>query len=523
MKVSFVHFLERNAALQPDKAAVICEDRQTSWAELWQRCRAIAGGLEQLGAQGGDRIGYLGLNSDWYYECYFAPSVIGAELVPLNYRLAETELVDCMSDCEARILIVDAEYLDMARQVSAAMSYDVQLIVIGALPTEGELSYEALVAENQPPSQNKGAGDDTLIVYYSGGTTGKPKGVMLTHSNLFANSSGHSQAYDVRSDETHLLIGPMFHLAAGARVFCSVYKGCTMVILPKFTPLGFLEMIEQHRVAATMFIPAMMQMILDHPDFDKYDLSSLRQMSFGASASAEELLRRIVTAFPQVDIGHGYGMTEAAPLISSLGPEYHRANFAEKGKLGAVGLPAAHVDLRIFDELDCEVENGVVGEIVVRGPNVMKGYVNQPELTAETLRGGWLHTGDAGYFDDDGILWVSGRIKDMIISGGENIYPAEIENVLSMHPDVAAVAVIGIPHEKWGEAVHAIVILAAGSSSCESTLIEYCREHIATYKCPQSVSFRSEPLPLSGANKVLKTELRRPFWDSATQKSARLG
>lgn len=514
MTVSFADMLDRHAARMPERVALICEDRHTSWSELWHRCRAIAGGLCDLGLEKGDRVAFLGLNSDWFYECYFAPSLMGGESVALNYRLSVSELIDCVTDSAAKVLIVDPNCRDMAREVCAGLDRSILLLVIGVDPEGDEISYEAMIDARHPITQDVGAGDDTLIIYYSGGTTGKAKGVMLSHWNLFANSTGHAQVYDVRSDETHLLTGPMFHLGAGARVFCSVYAGCTMVIQPKFTPLGFLQIIQQHQVNATMFIPAMMQMVLDRPDFGDFDLSSLRQMSFGASPASEELIRRIVSAFPQVAISHGYGMTEASPVLAALGPDYHRADFAEKGKLGAVGMPVPHCDVRVFDNDDIEVPVDEVGEIVARGPNVMKGYLNQPELTAETLRGGWLHTGDAGYFDGDGCLWISGRIKDMIISGGENIYPGEVENVLSLHPQVAEVAVIGIPHEKWGEAVHAIVIPAPDADPDPQELIAFCRAHVATYKCPQSISFRHEPWPLSGANKILKTELRKPFWGS---------
>ncbi|WP_294221550.1 AMP-binding protein [uncultured Shimia sp.] len=514
MAVSFAEMLDRHAARMPDRVALICEDRQTTWSELWQRCQAIAGGLCKLGLEKGDRVAFLGLNSDWFYEGYFAPSFMGGESVALNYRLSVNELSDCMTDSAAKVLIVDPARLTMARQICARLGGSVILIVIGTEPEGKEISYEKMIAAAHSIDQKIGAGDDTLIIYYSGGTTGRAKGVMLSHWNLFANSTGHAQVYDVCSEETHLLTGPMFHLGAGARVFCSVYAGCTMVIQPKFTPLGFLQIIQQHQVNATMFIPAMMQMVLDLPEFGDFDLSSLRQMSFGASPASEELLRRIVAAFPQVAISHGYGMTEASPVLAALGPEYHRADFAEKGKLGAVGRPVPHCDLRIFDANDQELPVGEIGEIVARGPNVMKGYLNQPELTAETLRGGWLHTGDAGYFDEDGILWISGRIKDMIISGGENIYPGEVENILSIHDQVAEVAVIGIPNDKWGEAVHAIVIPAAGTAPDPAELVAYCRANLATYKCPQTISFRHEPWPLSGANKILKTELRKPFWGS---------
>ncbi|MGD9861879.1 MAG: long-chain fatty acid--CoA ligase [Pseudodonghicola sp.] len=513
MSVSITYSLERNAAHYGDRTAVLCDGRVTTWAQMARRCRALAGGFNALGLTGGDRIGFLGLNSEWFFECYFAPALAGMELVALNYRLTAAELIACASDSALRLLVVDPPHLQTGRAIAAACP-GLRLIVLGAAPGAGEIGYEALIAAAHAPTTAPGRDDDSAIIYYSGGTTGAPKGVMLSHWNICTNSAGSVAQYGFVPHETHLMVGPMFHAAAGSRVYTCAHLPAPVVLQPKFDVAGFLGLIQTHRVASTQFVPTMMQMILDHPEFARYDLSSLRQMTWGASATSAELLRRIVAAFPHVDLVHGYGMTEAAPLISGLGPDYHRADFATRGKLGSVGFPASHCDLRIFDDADTELPRGAVGEIVVRGPNVMKGYLNQPELTAETLRGGWLHTGDAGYLDADGALWISGRIKDMIISGGENIYPAEIENVLSLHPDVAEVAVIGIPDPHWGEAVHAIVIPTPGSRATETELITYTRAHLASYKCPRSLEFRSEPMPLSGANKVLKTELRKPYWNT---------
>ena len=524
MTVSLAEYIERNAAVYPSHVAVICEGRETDWARMLVRCRAIAGGLNHLGLVKGDRIAFLGLNSDWFFECYYAPSFAGIELVALNYRLSAREMVECLVDSQAKVLLVDAHFLDLARVAVARCDAPVQLVLVGAQETgpveigpgeigPDEIGYEALIAQGHAPSTEKGAGDDTLIIFYTGGTTGRAKGVMLSHWNIFANSMGAAPHYGYIKHERHLIIGPMFHTAAGSRIYsCALMPG-EAVVQPKFTVEGFLSLTQTHRISSTQFVPAMMQAVLEHPDFTKYDLSSLRQMTWGASSTSEALLHRIVKAFPHVDLVHGYGATEAAPVITGLGPAYHRADFAERGKLGSVGYPAMHVDVRIFDEQDREVRRGEIGEIVVRGPNVMKGYLNMPDATAEALRGGWYHTGDAGYQDADGCLWISGRLKDMIISGGENIYPAEVEDVLSRHPDVAEVAVIGIPSTQWGEAVHAIVIRAEGAIPSEQDLIAFARKQLAGYKCPKTVEFRTQPFPLSGANKVLKTELRAPYWD----------
>lgn len=512
MTVSMAHFIERNARVYPDKLAVSHQDVSYTWSAYAQRAGAIAGALNKLGLRKGDRIAYLGLNSADLHILYFAPCMGGMVLVPMNYRLAAREMIQCMQDCGARVLISDDTFLDLAQTVVQELPDVTWIVTDDVPPRDGTLRLEDLIAEGVDPSEPQGAGDDTLIIYYSGGTTGKPKGVELSHWNLFVNATGTAPAYGFKPFERHLLVGPMFHLAAGARVYTCAVLPAEMVLQSKFEPRSMLKMIEEKRINTTQLVPAMFQAMLDLPEFGEFDLSSIRQISWGASPATEELMRRVVTAFPDIDLVHAFGMTEASPVLTVLGPEYHRADFMERGKLGSVGLPLAHVDLKICDEKGVELPTGERGEVVTRGPHIMKGYIGQPELTASVIKDGWYHTGDAGYLDADGCLWISGRIKDMIISGGENVYPGEVENILSLHEAVAEVAVIGIPHEKWGEAVHAIVILHPGVQPDEAALIGYCRDNLAHYKCPRSVTFRTEPFPLSGANKILKRELRKDYW-----------
>jgi long-chain acyl-CoA synthetase len=305
-----------------------------------------------------------------------------------------------------------------------------------------------------------------------------------------------------------MIPGPLFHVASAHRIYSTVLSCTNTVMLPRFEPRALFEAIEKYRIEVVSLVPTMIGMMLDHEDLHAFDLSSLKAIGYGASPITEAMLRRAMQALPSVEFRQGYGATEAAPLISVLGWDEHRGVNTAPHRLRSAGVPMPHVEIRIVDEDDRDLAEGEVGEIAIRGPNVMKGYWNRPDDTAKALRGGWYHSGDAGYFDADGYLYIVDRVKDMIVSGGENVYSTEVENALQQHPAVKQCAVIGVPHEKWVEAVHAVVVLHRGERASAEDLIGFCRERIAGYKCPRGVSFRSEPLPLSGANKVLKTELR---------------
>ncbi|MBY6116044.1 AMP-binding protein [Mameliella alba] len=513
MTISLADYVERNARLYPDLPALTDGDRDFTWRAYHDHCRAMAGALNGLGMTKGQRVAYLGLNTAEGHMLFMAAPLAGLVVVPMNYRLSARELADCLKDCDASLLIADPSFLDLALEALASPETSARLIVTGDAPLpDGALRLEDLLAQDLAPTEARSRDDDTLIIYYSSGTTGKAKGVELTHWNVYSNSMGTITPYDFRPFERQLLVGPMFHAAAGSRAYTNLILPGHLLLMNKFEPRAMLSLIQDRKVQSTQLVPTMIQSILDLPDFDSFDLSSLRQISWGASPATEELLQRVVRAFPHVALNHAYGMTEASPVLTLLGPDYHRADFRDHGKLGSVGRVLSHIDLKICDEAGKELPRGQAGEIVARGPTIMKGYLGQPEQTAAVLKDGWYHTGDAGYLDADNCLWISGRIKDMIISGGENVYPAEVENVLSLHPAVSQVAVIGVPHARWGEAVHAVIIRATGDTTTEAELIEYTRANLAHYKCPRGVTFRTEPMPMSGANKILKRDLRAEYW-----------
>ena len=500
-----------------NKPALTFSDKTRSWKETFQRCHAAATIYKSFGVGSGDRVAFLGFNSNILFENYFAPALIGAIFIPVNYRLSLREMIECVEDCTPTVLIVDPFFLDQARSMQKACESISTIVFAGPGETpEGMNSYEEKVAElitsESYCTLTPGADDDTVMIFYTGGTTGRSKGVMLSHKNFQINTDCSIPLYRMQENWNFIIMGPLFHLAAGSRVFSGTALGGHCVILPKFDVVEVLSAIEQHKVNSGTLVPTMLQMLLDHPDFSKFDLSSLKMLAYGAAPMSVALLSRVIQAFPSVEIFQTFGMTEASPIVTSLDSAFHVLEGSKANRLGSVGRPVKHVELKIADDENNEVSNGETGQILVRGDNIMKGYWRLPEQTTEALQDGWYLTGDAGYLDDAGFLYLEGRVKDMIVSGGENVYPIEIENIISNHPAIHQVAVIGIPHDTWGEAVHAIVTLEGNEQPTEAELIKFCKEQIASYKCPVSVSFRDEPMPLSPINKILKTELRRPFW-----------
>ena len=502
----------------PDKPALSFEGVTQTWGETLTRCHLAATWLRQAGVTKGDRVAYLGFNSNVCFESYYSPALIGAVMVPINYRLSIPEMAEQVEDCAPKVLIIDPYHVEQARDIARQCAGVSAVLCAGNRPVPDDMqSYEAeikrLAHSGELCELNPGQDDEIVMIFYTGGTTGRAKGVMLSNSNLQTNTDCSVPLYRMGKHWSFLIAGPLFHLAAGARVFSCAALGGHAVILPKFDVETLLQAVERYRINSATLVPTMLRMILDHPAFGDYDLSSLRMVAFGAAPMPPALLQRIIRAFPGVEIFQTYGMTEASPILSSLDSQHHLPEGLSSDKLGSVGRAVGHVELRIVDRDDNPLPAGHIGEIVARGDNIMAGYWQRPELTDEALRGGWYHTGDSGYLDEEGYLFLEGRVKDMIVSGGENVYPIEVENAMAAHPAVKECAVIGIPHQTWGEAVHGIVVLEEGMRAGERELIDYCKNRIAHYKCPVSVTVRDKPMPLSPINKILKTELRKPFWE----------
>jgi long-chain acyl-CoA synthetase len=353
---------------------------------------------------------------------------------------------------------------------------------------------------------------DLAGIFYTGGTTGRSKGVMLSHGNLMANALNGLAEFPASGELAYLHAAPMFHLANAGAMYMMLLRGGANVMIPAFTPEGVLAIIEKERVTDVVLAPTMIQMLADHPRVGSYDLSSLIRVTYGASPISEAVLRRAMAALPNVEFAQGYGMTELSPLATFLHWKEHIGAGFAKGRHRSAGRATFDCEVRIVDPHDEPVAAGVIGEIVARGDNVMMGYWERPDETAKAVVDGWMHTGDGGYMDEDGFVYIVDRVKDMIITGGENVYSIEVENALAQHPAVAQCAVIGIPDEEWGEQVHAVVVPRSGALVSADELVAFAKTRIAHYKCPRSVEIRDALLPLSGAGKILKRELRKPFW-----------
>ncbi|KPF80193.1 class I adenylate-forming enzyme family protein [Novosphingobium sp. AAP93] len=510
--MQFTQGLERAVQHHPDVTATICRARSQTFAELYERVTGLAGCLASRSLAKGARIAVLALNSDHYLEVYLATAWAGGVIVPVNFRWSPAEIAYSLNDAGCVALMVDQHHAALVPTLREQCPGLQHIFLMGGTEESDDLpGLDALIAAAEP-LQNAGAGgDDLLGIFYTGGTTGRPKGVMLSHANLC--SSGLSMLAEGVFNEgaVGLHVAPMFHLADMLLTTCLVLRGCTHVMLPTFSPDAVLDHVARFGVTDTLVVPAMLQAIVDHPAIGNFDTSSLCNILYGASPASETLLRRTMAAFPGVRLTQGYGMTESAAFICALPWHQHVVDNDGPNRLRAAGRSTFDVHLQIVDPEDRELPCGEIGEIIVKGPNVMQGYYNMPEATAETLRGGWLHTGDMAWMDEEGYVFIVDRAKDMIISGGENIYSAEVENAVASHPAVAANAVIGIPHEQMGEAVHVALVLRPGSELSLEALQAHCRALIAGYKVPRSMEVRPS-LPLSGAGKILKTELREPFW-----------
>ena len=466
----------------------------------------------ELRLQKQDRFAVLARNSHAYVELYHAAFLGAGVITPLNLRLSAKELGYIICDSGAEVIFVDRHFsplLEAARKT--AENWPIRKSVLigdGDVVLDGR--YEDLLNSAAPALPKEPEEEDIAVLMYTGGTTGLPKGVILDQRALILNMYHQRIARPTQIDRPVALIQtPMFHAASLGTILSTYVMGGATVIVPAFEPELVLKEIERNKVTATLMVPTMIGMLLSHQSYKPERLNSVRQLIYGASPMPEVLLAKLLADAPQINLFQGYGMTESSASLTSLSADDHRRG----GKrLHSVGLPVPGVELSIRDEAGNEVDIGDIGEVCAKGGNFMTGYWNKADATEEAFRGGWYHTGDAGYLDEDGYLFLVDRVKDMIISGGENIYSVEVENAIADHPAISQVAVIGIPDDTWGEAVHAVVVLKDGADTTEEEIMAHARKTIAGYKVPKSISFRTDPLPLSGAMKVLKRDLRAPFW-----------
>jgi long-chain acyl-CoA synthetase len=504
--------LRRAAQIRPRSIAVRDGDRQWTWAEVLERVSRAAGMLRELGLESGDRAAVLSLNNARYFELLFAVPWAGGSVVPLNTRLAPAEIDYILEDSGSKLLFVDKTFAPMLNSLKATAHLRAVIQLDAGEEAGGILPFEPLLQASAWASDALRGGDDLAGIYYTGGTTGRPKGVMLSHGNLVSNATNVVICLGYDRDTNYLHAPPMFHLADGCSTFGVTMQGGSHVFMPRFDPLQFLEIVQRERVTNVTLVPTMINMFLSHPRFAEFDLSSFKRIYFGAAPMPDGLLRRALATMPYVQFQQAWGMTELSPIATTMDPRFSVLEGPNAGKLRSCGQAVSSVEVRVVDPNGDEVPRGTVGEVTVRGPTVMQGYWNQPEATAAALRDGWMHSGDAGVMDEDGFLYIVDRLKDMIVTGAENVYSAEVENTISLMSEVAEVAVIGIPDETWGEAVHAIVVPRANCAITAEAVIAHCKSQIASFKAPRSVEIRITPLPLSAAGKILKTELRAPFW-----------
>ncbi len=511
--------LSISSQIVPDRDATVLAGRRTSYADLDVRASALASGLIESGVVPGDRAAWMDVNSDRQVEAFFGIARADAVSVPFNYRARDDELAFAIEDSAATVLFVGPKYLDTVVELRASQPHRLAsvktLVAIDGQPPKGWTAYEAMLDRASEPIAARD-GDDTAMILYTAGTTGRPKGVMLTHDALTAYPLENVNPADPEFAQRTLLSVPLYHVA-GVQVFLSsIYGGRTLVVEPQFEPGNWLRLVEDERVTRATVVPTMLKMAIEHPDFASRDLSSLQILTYGAAPMPHNVIEAAITRMPGVRFINAFGQTETGATITALPPEDHDLTgdpevvAKRKRRLGSIGLPLDDVEVRVVDEDGEQVAEGEVGEIVARGPRLMKGYWRRDDATAETMQGGWLHTGDLGWVDEDGYVYLSGRAKDFIKRGGEMVSPEEVEAVLREHPSVEDAAVIGIPDAHWGESVRAVVVAVSGREVDQDELVGHCRAKLASFKKPESVVVIDE-LPRNALGKVLKRELRERF------------
>lgn len=509
--------LERAQRLYGANTAIIDAERRFTWSEHMDRVMRLAAVLQENGIGKGDRFGIVCRNTWRHCELIHAGYWNGAVPVPVNYRLAPPEIRYILEDAAVEQLFIEETFLPLLDADAAAPWRDRAICIPGGpgAPQTALRSTDDLIADALPSDGHDSGEEEDAILLYTGGTTGRSKGVRLTHKNVFSNGQQCTAPMKINSADVYLHVAPMFH---SADLLGTGYTqaGAAHAYLPVFSPENLLQAFQDYGVTSAMMAPTMIILTLQAPDFEKYDLSSLNRVYYGSSPMAVEWIRRTMAAFPAANVQQGYGLTETSPILTTLDEDVHVAAM-ESGEyeiLKAAGRPLVGIDMRIVDIDGHEVPLGAAGEVVVRGPNVTVGYLNRPEENEAAFRGGWFHTGDIGKMDENGFMFLLDRKKDMIVTGGENVYSSEVEAALYTHENVHECTVVGVPDDKYGEALFAAIVVRPGSSLTENDIIDHCRGLIGGYKIPRRMAFVEE-LPKSAMGKILKTEIRKIYGEKS--------
>ncbi|MBI2760942.1 MAG: long-chain-fatty-acid--CoA ligase [Chloroflexi bacterium] len=509
-------FLQISSYSVPDRVALVQGDTRITYMEAADRANRLATALQGLGVEKGAYVGVMAMNSPQFVEAYYACAKVGAVFVPLNYRAKQEELTYMINTVGAKVVFVGARYLDLLAAIRPTIGSVEHVICLDA-DGEGMQNYERLLADTEPEEIYVDVDDeDPTLLIYTSGTTAMPKGVQLSYgaASEYALTSVEMANPEDENVDVQLVSVPFFHVAGATTMTLAIYSGRTLVILAQFTPEGWMEAVQNEKVTISFVVPTMLKRIMEHPDFDKYDLSSLKSITYGAAPMPYEVVSRAVQVFT-CDLNNAYGQTETNSTLTFLGPEDHNitgltGEELEKKlhRLRSVGRPRDDVFVMIQDSQGNILPPGEEGEICVASGRVMTGYYGNEEATSDAIQDGILHTGDVGYLDEDNYLFITGRKKDLIIRGGENISTGEIEAVLMEHPDIDDAAVIGVPDPDWGEVVKAIVVLRPGATLTLDDVVQYCKGRLASYKAPAYLAIVDE-LPRNPMGKVLKTELRK--------------
>ena len=506
----FAQALARTIQVNAGGPAIVDDANVITWREFGDRIARVAGGLRAIRANPGDRIALLAVNSPNHVIFMYAILWSGCAIVPLNTRLSAREMAHIIEKSGAKLLASDKANHESAATLQTTFGNQLKSIKLDE-EAVGDISLNSLLEANKLEAWQANFSDLSAL-YYTGGTTGSPKGVMISDGALTTQTQNLVADLKMTSEKVLLHAPPIFHLAGAGLAHACCFSGATQAFVPEIIPDQYIHEIAKVNATLVSLVPTMLTDMMELPGIEEA-FRSVETIVYGSAPISETLLRKIIQRCPDAELTQIYGQTECAGPCLMLLPEWHVLAGPKSGKLNSAGRANMTTEVRIVDENDVEVERGVPGEIILRAPSVMLGYWQQPDLTETTLRNGWLHTGDVGIMDEDGFVQIVDRLKDMIVTGGENVFCGEVENIIAEHPEIKYCAVIGLPDEKWGERVHAVVGIAENSTLDFKTLQNYCRQFIAGYKCPKSADFTQEPLPLSAVGKVRKDILREKYKD----------